>query len=51
MIQNPKPSNFIQNKIKIIIMEKSVVEVSSFNYSTLKITIHVLIGRENASWF
>lgn len=31
-------------------MEKSVVEVSSFNYSTLKITNHVLIVGENASW-
>jgi hypothetical protein len=30
-------------------MEKLVVEVSSFNYSTLKITNHVLIGGENAS--
>jgi hypothetical protein len=30
-------------------MEKSIVEVSSFNYSTFKITYHVLIDGENAS--
>jgi hypothetical protein len=30
-------------------MEKSIVEVSSFNYSTLKITNHLLIYGENVS--
>jgi hypothetical protein len=30
-------------------MEKSIVEVSLFNYSTLKINNHVIIDGENAS--